>query len=204
MRVLRWGVSLLQLLVLVAACDEDATQVQVRVQGAESAHVAREPAGATAEAQAPAAAEAEEPAADPEGPPPEVAEPYDESADAAQEIERALAAVRGTDKRVLLVFGANWCNWCRRLEHVLRHHAEVRAALGEGFEVVHVNTGARGSGRNAAVNERYGNPMQHGLPVLVVLDGSGEMVLTQETGSLEIGDRHDPTKVLAFLERARK
>lgn len=207
MRVLRSGVSLLQLLVLVG-CDEEATQVQVRVRGEASAQrEAAEGPETAAEPETSAGPEAAaEPQAvvEPEGPPPEVATPYDEAADAARDIERALAAVRGTDERVLLVFGANWCNWCRRLEHVLRHHPDVSAALEAGFEVVHVDTGARGSGRNAAVNERYGNPTQHGLPVLVVLDAAGEMLLTQETGSLEEGDRHDPAKVLAFLERARR
>lgn len=66
-----------------------------------------------------------------------------------------------------------------------------------------MNTGARRSGTHAAINQRYGDPMQHGLPVLVVLDGQGRRVITQETGSLEIGDRHDPAKVLEFLRRAR-
>lgn len=51
----------------------------------------------------------------PSGPPPEVARPYDETADAEQEIAAAVAAARGDGKRVLLVFGANWCSWCRRL-----------------------------------------------------------------------------------------
>ncbi|MEM6956723.1 MAG: thioredoxin family protein [Myxococcota bacterium] len=132
------------------------------------------------------------------GAPPEVQRPYDENADADAEIRAALERA-GEDKRVLLMFGANWCPWCRRLEHVFRNNVDVSAKLRESFEVVHVNTGARGTGVNAAVNERYGNPLQHGLPVLVVLDGRGEVVRMQETGSLESGDRHDPARVLAFL-----
>lgn len=138
------------------------------------------------------------------GPPPEVARPYDENADASAEIARALERARSDGKRVLVLFGGNWCKWCRRLEHTLRNEPRVRDAIAAGFHVVHVDTGARRSGRNAAINERYGNPMQHGLPVLVVLRPDGQLHTTQETGALERGDRHDPERVLAFLARARR
>ena len=61
-----------------------------------------------------------------------------------------------------------------------------------------------GTARNAAVNEKYGNPLKEGLPVLVVLDADGHRLVTQETGALEQGggvEAHDPAKVLAFLEK---
>lgn len=142
--------------------------------------------------------------AQPDGPPPEVERPYEEGVAAQAEIDAAVARADAEGKRVLLIFGGNWCVWCRRLEHVLRNEPRVVAALRDGWHVVHVDTGARRSGVNADVVARYGDPVQHGLPVLVVLDGDGTLVHTQETGSLEIGDRHDPERVLAFLNRYRE
>jgi hypothetical protein len=50
------------------------------------------------------------------------------------------------------------------------------------------------------VNDKYGNPIQHGLPVLVVLDTDGRQLTTKDTGELEEGDHHSPQKVLAFLK----
>jgi thiol:disulfide interchange protein len=146
---------------------------------------------------------AEAAGAAPSGPAPEVARPYNEAANAQTEIATAVTAARGDGKRVLLVFGANWCVWCRRLEHTLQNDAAVAAAVRDGFHVVHVDTGGRGSGTNRTLNEQYGNPMSNGLPVIVVLDATGRVVMTQETGALEIGNRHDPAKVLQFLQRAR-
>jgi thiol-disulfide isomerase/thioredoxin len=135
-------------------------------------------------------------------PPPEVAAPYDEGADAEADLRAALAAAGADGRRVLVVFGANWCAWCRRLEHVLRHEPRVAATLAERFHVVHVDTGARRSGKHAGLAARLGQPTRHGLPVFVVLDATGAVLHTQETGSLERGDRHDPDAVLAFLTRA--
>lgn len=137
------------------------------------------------------------------GAPPETPRPYEEGVDAQAQIDAAVARARAADERVLLMFGANWCVWCRRLDYVLQHDASVGRALAAGYQLVHVDVGARQSDTNRAVAARYGNPMQHGLPCLVVLDAQGEVVHVQETGSLEDGDRHDPARVVAFLNRWR-
>lgn len=144
------------------------------------------------------------PSAEPATDPPEIARPYEDGADAQAEVDAAVARAGADGKRVLLMFGANWCVWCRRLAWVFENEPSVRAALAEGWHVVHVDTGTRSAPANAALVARYGDPLQHGLPCLVVLDGSGELVHTQETGSLERGDRHDPARVLAFLSRFRR
>lgn len=130
---------------------------------------------------------------------PEIERPYDEAADAQAQIDAAVAASRGDGKRVLLMFGANWCIWCRRLAWTLENDAAVAAALREGWRVVHVDVGARGSSTNRDVARRYGDPLGNGLPCLVVLDDAGGVAHVQETGALEDGDHHDPARVLAFL-----
>ena len=125
---------------------------------------------------------------------------YDPKADANVLIADALSTAKENHKNVLLMFGANWCIWCHRLHHILATNNEVAAALEKDFILVMVDVNTRnGTKRNADVNERYGNPIQHGLPVLVVLDETGKPLTTQETGSLEENDGHSPAKILAFL-----
>jgi len=138
-----------------------------------------------------------------DGAPPEVDRPYDEGVDAQAQIDAAVTASREDGKRVLLMFGANWCEWCRRLEWVFRNDPDVAAALAGGWRLVHVDVGARGSDTNRQVAARYGDPLSRGLPCLVVLDDAGEVAHVQETGSLEEGDRHDPAAVLGFLNAWR-
>lgn len=128
---------------------------------------------------------------------------YDTQADGTVQIATALTRAQSEHKRVLLQLGANWCIWCRRLHDTFEKNSAVRAALEKSFIVVAVDVNHRhGKKRNDAVNEKYGNPMQHGLPVLVVLDADGKQLTTQETGALEDGkSAHDPAKIIAFLER---
>ncbi|MBT5902268.1 MAG: thioredoxin family protein [Opitutaceae bacterium] len=127
---------------------------------------------------------------------------YDVKADAAVDIAEALAIARAENKHVLLKFGANWCVWCHRLSGLLHEDKAVHAALTHNFVLIAVDVDTRNSTkRNVPTIEKYGNPTQHGLPVLVVLDANGELLTTQETGALEEGSAHDPAKVITFLSR---
>ena len=124
----------------------------------------------------------------------------DPKPDGFAQIETALQQAKAKNKRVLLKFGANWCSWCRALNGLMHDDAGVKADLARDYVVVLVDVNTRnGVKRNEAVNTKYGNPLQHGLPVLVVLDADGRLLVTQETGVLESGQGHDPVKVLAFL-----
>ncbi len=127
---------------------------------------------------------------------------YDPTADGFAQIETALAQAKAEHKRVLLKFGANWCSWCRSLNALMHDNARVHSALARDYVVVLIDVNTRhGVKRNEAVNTRYDNPIQHGLPVLVILDAGGQPLVTQETGALEEGEGHDPAKVLDFLAK---
>jgi len=127
---------------------------------------------------------------------------YNPSSDAAADISAALITAQAEHKHVLLKFGANWCIWCHRLHTLLHQNEEVHLALARDFILVAVDVNSRnGTKRNVPTIEQYGNPTQHGLPVLVVLDADGKILTTQETGALEAGAAHDPAKVVAFLRQ---
>ena len=78
---------------------------------------------------------------------------YDDNADAKAEIKQALAAAVRGRKRVLLVFGANWCYDCRVLDLAFQR-PELASVLKQGYEVVHVDVGeyTKEYGSRAAVS----------------------------------------------------
>jgi thiol:disulfide interchange protein len=125
---------------------------------------------------------------------------FDVHADGEAQIAAAIGKAASENRRVLLDFGANWCIWCRRLHATFETDPSVSKALKDGFVVVMVDVNTRnGENRNAGVNEKYGNPIQHGIPVLVILESSGKQLTTKDSGDFEEGDRHSPVKILAFL-----
>ena len=126
---------------------------------------------------------------------------YDTKADGNTQVATALKQALAEHKRVLVMFGANWCPWCRRLHHTLATDPAVAKALRENYELVLIDANTRHDPkRNAAVIERYDNPPQHGLPVFVVLATDGKQLTTRETADLEDEKgQHVAERVLAFL-----
>jgi thioredoxin-related protein len=128
---------------------------------------------------------------------------YDPTADGNVQIAAALKQAKAEHKHVLLMFGANWCIWCRRLHHTFESVPAVTKALNENHVLVLIDVNMRhGVKRNDEINTRYGNPIKEGLPVFVVLDADGKQLATQESGALENDkEGHDPAKVIAFLQQ---
>lgn len=146
---------------------------------------------AAQDADAPAAAKAEAPKAD----------IYDEKADAEKLVADALAVAKRENKRVLLMFGGNWCGWCHKLHAVFKADAEIARTLSHEYVLVMIDTAAP---KAEQVIARYEPGIRSGgVPYLTVLDADGKLVANQATGPLEEGDHHDPTKVLAFLEEQK-
>jgi len=125
---------------------------------------------------------------------------FGSGADARAQIEAALGRAKRHYRRVLVVFGADWCPWCRKLHKLFRENRDIAGLLKHEYEVVLVDVGRRD--RNMDVAERYHVDLKKsGIPFLTVLDGQGEVIVNQETGALEEGEQHSPQKVAEFLRR---
>lgn len=127
---------------------------------------------------------------------------YDTKADGSKQIADALATAKRDNKRVILQFGANWCIWCHRLHDLFENDSLIARKLLYEYVLVLIDVDTVDDKRhNDDVDKRYGRPTKHGLPTLVVLDADGRQLTTRETEAWEVGDQHDPAKVLAFLQK---
>ena len=131
---------------------------------------------------------------------------FDPKVDGAKLIEDAIVRAKQEDKRILVLFGANWCPWCRRLHQAVTSAPAVTQKVQQKFILVYIDANTRNDRkRNAAVIERYGNPLQYGLPVFVVLESDGTQLTTRESASLAAGtDDATAALVRAFLDKWAK
>ena len=126
--------------------------------------------------------------------------PYDEAADAKQQIRQALAQAAGAHVPVLVVFGANWCADCKILDMAMKGGTSA-ALVSRDFKVVKVDVGR--FDRNVDVAESYGVPLKQGIPAIVVLSPANVVLYATRTGELadarEMGERgiHDFLQHLA-------
>ncbi len=123
---------------------------------------------------------------------------YNPDADAKQNIADAVKKAGAAKKRVLLVFGANWCPDCRALDARF-HEPEIQTLIARNFEVVKVDIGEF-KPLNADVAEQYGVPLSRGIPALAVLDGSGKLLYSQQNGEFKSARSMPAEPVLKLLK----
>ena len=114
------------------------------------------------------------------------------------EIAHALKLAQQQHKRVLVVFGANWCYDCHVLDLAF-HRPDVAAVLNPNFEVVHVDVGQ--GEKNQDIMQQYQVPMAKGIPAIAVLDSDGKLLYSQQGGEFEKARVLGPEDVLAFLNK---
>ncbi len=123
---------------------------------------------------------------------------YDESADAGADIERARAQAAAAGKRVLVVFGANWCGDCRVLDTSMKQ-GRLKALLDGRFVVVKVDVGR--FDRNVDIAQRYGVPLKKGIPTVAVLAADGSASFVTSGGELADARSMGEDALLAFFDR---
>lgn len=122
---------------------------------------------------------------------------YDPAAEAHKDIRAALERAAREHKRVLLVFGGNWCYDCHVLEAAF-HDPSIRPALERNYVVVKVDVGEYN--KNLDVAQKYSVPLDKGVPALVVLGSDGVVVFNQPAG-LSAARSLSPEDILGFVNK---
>jgi thioredoxin 1 len=123
---------------------------------------------------------------------------YPADADAHAEIKEAEEKAAAGHKRVVLVFGANWCYDCHVLD--LAFHRPDFAAVMASYEVVHVDLGPDEM-KNADLVKEFDVPLNKGIPALAVIESDGKLVVSQKNGEFEDARSMTPEAVVEFLNK---
>ncbi len=124
--------------------------------------------------------------------------PYNEAADARQEIRQALADAAQTGKSVIVVFGANWCGDCKVLDMAMKQGSSA-AFVAREFRVVKVDVGR--FDRNVAVAESYGVPLKNGIPAVVILSAANKVLYVTRAGELADARSMGENGIYEFLRK---
>ena len=122
---------------------------------------------------------------------------YNVNANAHKEIEEAIAESTKDHKRIILMFGGNWCYDCHVLDTCF-HQPDVAPIISKNFRVLHIDIGQE-ERKNGDLAAKYKIPLEKGVPALAVLDSDGKLLYSQQNGEFEAARRMDPDDVIAFL-----
>ena len=120
---------------------------------------------------------------------------YPDNADAKKEISEALDSAAKEHKRVLLVFGANWCFDCFALDYRF-HQPAIQPIVDKNYRVVHVDIGQRD--KNADIAKKYNVDIDKGIPALAVLDSKGRLL--HNTTEFDSARSVGPEVIVNFLQ----
>ncbi len=120
-------------------------------------------------------------------------------ADAHSEITAAEDRAAAQHKRVLLVFGANWCFDCHVLDLAFQR-PDLAPIVASGYEVVHVDLGPDAK-KNADLVKQFDVPLDKGIPALAVAESDGRLVVSQKNGEFEDARSLTPAALLEFLNK---
>lgn len=123
--------------------------------------------------------------------------PYDATADAHADLDRAISTAKGEGKYLLVVFGANWCEDCRELDKAMR--GSSAPLLDSRFVVVKIDVG--NFDRNLDLAQRYGNPIAKGIPAAVVVTPEDQLLYSTRGGELANARRMGAKGIYDFFER---
>jgi len=124
---------------------------------------------------------------------------YPASANAHAEIKEAEEKAARDHKRLLLVFGANWCFDCHVLDLAF-DRPDIAPVLAANYEIVHVDLGPEEE-KNADLVREYEIPLNKGVPALAVADSDGKLVVSQKNGEFEDARALTPDVLLEFLNK---
>ena len=123
---------------------------------------------------------------------------YPAAADAHADIKKAIEKAEKEHKRVLVVFGADWCYDCHVLDLAFERD-DIAPLVEKNYEVVHVDVGE--GDRNQDLMKEYEVPMERGIPALAVLDSTGKLLFSQKNGEFEKARALGPEDLVKFLEQ---
>ncbi|MCW7474043.1 thiol-disulfide isomerase [Leptospira levettii] len=110
--------------------------------------------------------------------------------------ESSLAKAKSENRKLIIVFGADWCPDCRALDGIFAD-PETKTLLDSEFVVMKVDVGR--FDKNLSLNEQLGNPIQNGIPSLVVVSPKGEFITSTKGGEFSNASKMTKEQVLAYL-----
>src|SRR5262249_22056607 len=119
---------------------------------------------------------------------------YRANVNASEEIRKAKLAAARQHKRILLVFGGNWCMDCHVLDNAV-HRPRIAPLLNATFLVVHVDVGKYD--KNLELVKQYHVDLEKGVPSIAVLNTNGGLLYsTSEFEKARVLSEEDVVKFL--------
>lgn len=130
-----------------------------------------------------------------------VTKPYDESANADDQVKSAFREAKAEHKRVLIDLGGNWCTDCIVFANILAL-PEMKRFAAKHFEFVAVNVGRYDT--NLQIAARFGISHLDGVPTVLIADANGKLLNEGHVSALTDARHMTPQAVADWVAQWAK
>ena len=124
--------------------------------------------------------------------------PYNETADAKLDIQKALTEAAPAQTPIIIVFGANWCGDCKMLDSAMKNGASA-PLLSRDFKLVKVNVGHWD--KNLDIAKAYGVPLEKGIPAVAIISARDQVLYVTREGELANARSMGDKGIYEFFKR---
>jgi thiol:disulfide interchange protein len=122
---------------------------------------------------------------------------YDAARDPRKDLQDAIVEATRTKKRILLEVGGDWCIWCHIMDNFFQDHPKLQEFRDSHYVHVKINYGK--DNPNEDFLSHY--PRIADYPHFFVLDSSGALLHSQDTGVFQHDRTYSLRKLNAFLKK---
>jgi thioredoxin-related protein len=126
------------------------------------------------------------------------ARPFGDPARADRDVADAMARARANGRRVLLVFGANWCHDSRALAGWFAS-PRFAAMLAPRYEIVWIDVGQKD--HNLDLARRFGLDGIKGTPTVLMLDSAGKPLNLKDAPRWHDASKRSEDKIYRYFAR---
>lgn len=118
---------------------------------------------------------------------------YDPGRDPQQDLEKAISVAN--NKKILLIIGGDWCNWCLILDNFLKENPDLHNDLNNNFVIVKVHYSQEKD--NSEFLKKF--PEITVYPHFIILRNDGSYIGEQKTELLESGESYSKKSFEEFI-----
>jgi len=126
-------------------------------------------------------------------------EVYNPSADAQKELNAAIIKAGTESKNIFVDVGGNWCVWCIRFYNYCKEDMEIDSIISHSYIELLINHSPENE--NMKVLKKLGEPNKLGFPVFLIVDKSGTVLVTQDSGYFYIDKGWNRERILEFFTK---
>lgn len=104
---------------------------------------------------------------------------YNPKADPRADLQAAVQKAAAENKKVLAVFGADWCPDCRNF-HQKMNEPPLSQTLNDNFVIMHVDVGE--FDHNIEFAKQWGNPIKGGIPAFAIVNADNQLMYVNDVG----------------------